>query len=182
VWLLPNNRDATLKGVRAVGVDIGGEIRENKVWKHLHASFILGNGCNLPFKKETFDVVVCCGVLDHVYNQRRFLRECRRVLKNNGLFLCYYLPNKTGPESLFAKVLRTEHQFFERGEIQRLFRECGYDVFKVSREHVIPEPRFSRAQEIWNRLHKILALLDDALTKTPLRFLGDNWRVYARKK
>jgi len=171
-----------LKGIRVVGIDIGGEIRENKVWKHLHASFILGDGCNLPFKKGTFDAVICCGVLEHAYNQHKFLRECRRVLKNNGLFLCYYLPNKTGIESLFSKVLYTEHKFFERSKIERLFRECGYDVLTVTREHVIPEPRFSRVQEIWNRLHKILALLDDALTKTPLKVFGDDWKVYARKR
>lgn len=170
-----------LKGTRVVGIDIGGEIRECKVWKHLLASFILGDGCKLPFKSEMFDAVVCCGALEHVYNERNFLEECRRVLKNNGLFLCYYLPNKTGFESLFSKILPTDHKFYDNNRIEHLFRECGYEVLTTTREHVIPEPRFSPALEIYNRMHKILALLDDALTKTPLRVFGDNWRVYGRK-
>jgi len=171
-----------VKGVRVVGVDIGGEIRENKVWKHLRAPFILADGCNLPFKSGMFDAVICCGVLEHVYDKRKFLEESRRVLKNNGLFLCYYLPNKTGFEFLFSKVLPTEHKFYDKNSIEHLFRECGYEVLTITREHVIPEPRFSQALEIWNRLHKIFALLDDALTKTPLKVFGDNWRVYARKR
>jgi ubiquinone/menaquinone biosynthesis C-methylase UbiE len=171
-----------LKGIGVVGIDIGGETGENKVWKHLQAPFILGDGCNLPIEKGMFDAVVCCGVLEHVYNQPKFLKECRRILKNSGLFLCYYLPNRTGVESLFSRVLYTDHIFFEKSKIECLFRECGYDVLTVAREHVIFEPRqFGRAQELWNRLGKSLALLDDTLTKTPLKFFGDNWRVVAKK-
>lgn len=169
-----------LKGVKVCGVDIGGELRENKIWKHLRAPFVLGDGCNLSFKSEMFDAVVCCGVLEHVYDERKFLEECRRVLKKNGLFLCYYLPNRTGFESLFSKVLTTEHKFYDINNIKRLFIECGYEVLTITREHVIPEPRFGRAIEFWNRLHKVLSLLDDALIGTPLRFFGDNWRVYAK--
>jgi ubiquinone/menaquinone biosynthesis C-methylase UbiE len=169
------------KGFRAVGIDIGGEIRECKVWKHLLASFILGDGCKLPFASELFDVVVCCGALEHVYDERRFLKECGRVLKNDALFLCYYLPNKTGFESLFSKILPTGHKFYDKNSIELLFKKCGYEVLTVRREHVIPEPRFTRTLEVWNRSYKVLTLLDDVLARTGLRFFGDNWRVYARK-
>lgn len=163
------------------GVDIGGENRENKVWKHLRASFVLGDGCNLPFKSEMFDAVVCCGALEHAYNSRKFLKDSGRVLKNNGLFLCYYLPNKTGLESLFSKVFPSEHNFYDNNSIEHLFSECGYEVLTVTREHVIPELRFLPVLQIWNRLNKILVHLDDLLNKTRLKFFGDNWRVYARK-
>lgn len=172
-----------LKGIKVVGIDIGGSIRKCEVWKHLHASLILGDAINLPFKSEMFDAVVCCGVLEHVYNERKFLEECRRVLKNKALFLCYFLPNKTGCESLFSRIASTGHKFYDKNSIGHLFKKCGYEVLTVTREHVIPQPHFSsQAPDIWNRLHKVLTLLDDALTKTPLEFFGDDWRVYARKK
>ena len=193
-----------LKGVRAVGLDIGGpgvvkkewrkvrdicdlsphgETKQNKVWKHLLSSFVLGDGCTLPFASEMFDVVLCCGVLEHVYDERRFLLECGRVLKNDAIFLCYYLPNKTGFESLFSKFffLPTIHKFYDKNTIEPLFRECGYEVLTVTREHVVPEPRFTQTMKIWNRSYKTFTLLDDALARTLLRFFGDNWRVYARK-
>jgi SAM-dependent methyltransferase len=44
-----------LEGVEAIGIDIGGDTRENRVWKHLSSIFILGDGCNLPFGSNVFD-------------------------------------------------------------------------------------------------------------------------------
>lgn len=170
-----------LKGIIVYGIDLGGQTRENKVWKHLSAPFILGDGCNLPFKSKMFDAVICCGVLEHVYNERKFLKECGRVLKNNNLFLCYYLPNKTGFESLFSKIIHTEHKFYDNNGINHLFRECGYEILNITREHFIPVLGFGRTIEYWNRFNKILSLLDDMLIKTPLKYFGDNWKIYARK-
>jgi len=157
---------------------------QNKVWKHLLSPFVLGDGCTLPFANGTFDAVVCCGVLEHVYDPRRFLEECGRVIKNNGLFLCYYLPNKTGIESLSSRFfsLPTIHQFYDKNMIEPLFGECGYEVLKVTREHLIPEPRFNVTIKIWNKSRKAFTWLDDVLAKTQLQFFGDNWKVCARKK
>ncbi len=170
-----------LKGAKVVGLDIGGGLNACKIWKHLSSSFVLGDGCKLPFLSENFEVVVCCGALEHVYDERKFLMEARRVLKNNGLFLCYYLPNKTGFESLFSKISYTDHKFYDSKRIRHLFTECGYEVLTMRREHVIPELRLGPVQATYNKLHRFVALLDDVLTKSPLRFFGDNWRVYGRK-
>jgi len=171
-----------LKRMRVMGIDIGGEVRENKVWKHLNAPFVLGDGCNLPVKSETFDVVVCCGVLEHAYDKRRFLKECYRVTKSNGLFLCYFLPNKTGLESLLSRIISTEHIFYEGSSIESLFNECGWKVFAAKREHIMPSFYVHNGlQNLANKLDKIIFMLDDMLSETPLRFFGTNWKVYARK-
>jgi ubiquinone/menaquinone biosynthesis C-methylase UbiE len=171
-----------LKRTAVMGIDIGGETRENKVWKHLRAPFVLGDGCNLPVKSETFDVVVCCGVLEHAYDKRRFLKECYRVSKSNGLFLCYFLPNKTGLESLFSRITSTEHIFYDGSSIESLFNECGWKVFAAKREHIMPSFYVhSSLQKLANKLDQIIVMLDDMLGETPLRFFGTNWKVYAGK-
>ena len=193
-----------LKGIKAIGLDIGApgaekkewtrngetydystkdESRQNKVWKDLPSSFILGDGCTLPFASEVFDTVVCCGTLEHVYSERKLLKECSRILKKDSLFLCYYLPNKTGFESLSSKYfyLPTIHKFYDKAMIESLFNHGGFDIFTITREHLIPEPHFVQKIKKLEDLYKNLALFDDVLSRTQLRFFGDNWKVYARK-
>jgi len=47
----------------------------------------------LPFKNESFDVIVCCKTLPHVNNLRQTLNEFNRVLKKGGvMFLDFYSP------------------------------------------------------------------------------------------
>jgi len=48
--------------------------------------FIDGVGENLPFKDKEFDIVLLLNVLDHVQSSKKVLSECRRVLKDNGIF------------------------------------------------------------------------------------------------
>jgi len=38
----------------------------------------------LQFSDETFDVIYCSHVLEHIPDDRKAMRECRRVLKKNG--------------------------------------------------------------------------------------------------
>jgi ubiquinone/menaquinone biosynthesis C-methylase UbiE len=168
---------------QVMGIDIGGEVRENKVWKHLQAPFVLGDGCILPLRSNFFDVVLCCGVLEHSYNKLQFLKECCRVTKNNGLFLCFFLPNKTGMESMFSGLIKTDHVFYDRGNIVSLFNECGWQVLVSKREHVMPSLYFLKGlQKLENRLGRTTLMLDDLLNKTPVNLFGNDWRVFAVKR
>jgi ubiquinone/menaquinone biosynthesis C-methylase UbiE len=172
-----------IKGLSVVGLDYGGSRHESKVWKHLRSPFLLGDGCTLPFPSGIFNTVVCCGVLEHVYNEQKFLLECKRVLNKRGLFLCYYLPNETGCESFFAKIgVPTMHKFYTQRKIIELFNKCGYDIIHTSREHVIPELRISNSQKVYNKLRSVITTLDDNLNQSAFNVFGDNWRVYARSK
>lgn len=47
------------------------------------------DGCQIPFKKETFDVVLSNAVLEHVDNLERLFQEMYRVIKKQGV--CYHL-------------------------------------------------------------------------------------------
>lgn len=52
------------------------------------AAFALASGMDLPFKDESFDVVVCNHVYEHVPDAPRMMREIARVLRPGGA--CYF--------------------------------------------------------------------------------------------
>jgi len=47
-------------------------------------SFVLGDGCRLPFKDGSFDTVLCVHVLEHVFHPHEMFREIVRVLRRDG--------------------------------------------------------------------------------------------------
>ncbi|MEN3047045.1 MAG: methyltransferase domain-containing protein [Candidatus Hydrothermales bacterium] len=53
---------------------------------------LVGDGFNLPFKDNSFDLVVCTHTLEHIKNPILFLSEIKRVLKSRGI-LYLSLPN-----------------------------------------------------------------------------------------
>jgi 2-polyprenyl-3-methyl-5-hydroxy-6-metoxy-1,4-benzoquinol methylase len=49
-----------------------------------NVSFAVANGMFLPFRRESFDLVLSHAVIEHVADAARYLRECGRVLKPGG--------------------------------------------------------------------------------------------------
>lgn len=62
-----------------------------------------------PFEDDSFDLVIACEVIEHIYDTDHFLEESNRVLERNG-FLVISTPNLT---SLFnrAKMLLGRYPF-----------------------------------------------------------------------
>lgn len=52
-------------------------------------SHVQSVGENLPFKDQTFSIILCINVLDHVYSPSALLHEVRRCLKNDGILIMY---------------------------------------------------------------------------------------------
>jgi 2-polyprenyl-6-hydroxyphenyl methylase / 3-demethylubiquinone-9 3-methyltransferase len=70
--------------------------------ENLAITYLVGNGEKLPFAAASFDLVICCDVLEHVLNVDKVLSEAARILRNpdpalgksGGLF-CYDTLNRT---------------------------------------------------------------------------------------
>lgn len=60
------------------------------------ASFVRGDAMQLPFPNESFDVIICAQVYEHVPNDLVLFSEIDRLLKSNGI-LCFSGPNKLFP-------------------------------------------------------------------------------------
>jgi|GEM_PF-661476 len=73
------------------GLDIcskfeGTGIKISNERKIKNLKFIQGNGCNLPFKDNYFDLVISHSVIEHTNSPEDYISEAYRVLKPGGIF------------------------------------------------------------------------------------------------
>lgn len=61
------------------------------------------NDRKLPYEDGTFDMINCSAVLEHLFYPLEVLRECRRVLKDDGVILVS-LPNDKGLSALYSQM------------------------------------------------------------------------------
>jgi len=138
--------------------------------------------CNeaLPFKDNSFDVVISNHVIEHVQNQELHIREIKRVLKKGGtlylatpnrlwpyevhykLYFLHYLPYK-----LFLKVLKTTRLYIEDvnlltlNNIKALLKEG--DLISFSGEIIKSPASYLMSAPAW--LEKILNIIPIRLLK-----------------
>src|SRR3989344_1479339 len=83
------NNFITRLGFKILGIPhIGIRIRARKIIKNFkNIEFSIADLCSLPFKKESFDEIICSDVLEHIKNDEEALFELARVLKKEGVLL-----------------------------------------------------------------------------------------------
>lgn len=85
-------------GLRVEGVDPSGPslltARSHAERSGLRVGYVRGSGEALPFADASFDLVVCCDVLEHVADLERVIAETARVMKPGGLYV-YDTINRT---------------------------------------------------------------------------------------
>lgn len=86
------SREAIIKGAKVISMDISSrliKITHNKC----HNKVVRGDVLNLPFKNDSFDIVLSTEVIEHTLNPGKAIAEMARVLKRNGI-LILTTPNK----------------------------------------------------------------------------------------
>ncbi|MCL0079871.1 class I SAM-dependent methyltransferase [Dehalococcoidia bacterium] len=80
------------KGARKV---VGGDISKVSIRyataRYCHRQnmlFLILDAQRLPFRSNTFDIVISLETIEHVPNPEVFLNECKRVLREGGLLIC----------------------------------------------------------------------------------------------
>ncbi len=85
-------------GFTVTGIDPAekaiGVARTHAVQNSFPIDYHIGYGDKLPFKDETFDIVVCNGVLEVIKDWNSVIREIARVLVHQGIFM-FYTTNRT---------------------------------------------------------------------------------------
>jgi ubiquinone/menaquinone biosynthesis C-methylase UbiE len=116
----------------------GLEISENFVaiarQSYPQFSFHQGSALSMPFPKDSFDVLICSASFHHFPNPRQFLKEARRVLKNDGrlviaeihlpIFLKYY------NQYLDKYNHEGDVKVYSPRELAHLFAISGFELIK----------------------------------------------------
>jgi len=79
-----------------IGLDVDNEIimHAQKKYRTANCYFILYDGEKIPFEDYKFDGVISFQVIEHIEDDKRFVSEIHRVLKENGIFILT-TPNRT---------------------------------------------------------------------------------------
>lgn len=88
-----------------------------------------GRGEHLPFTDESFDLIVCLWVLEHLRSPEQVLHEVRRVLRPGGHFL-FLTPNLRNPLLTLNRLGRAVPQL-QRRLVPRLYGRIEADTFPV---------------------------------------------------
>lgn len=80
------------------------------------ARFSVGNAVKMEFPADSFDVVICAGVIDHIRDYERVVTELLRVLRKDGLLVVAF-PNLFSPWAwwrnfVFYPLLRRMRPFY----------------------------------------------------------------------
>jgi len=68
------------------GIDISAKAISQAKKRNLNINFKVADAQKLPFKDNTFDVVTCFDLIEHVKYPKLVLSEIHRVLKKRGIF------------------------------------------------------------------------------------------------
>ncbi len=82
--ILANEVASRLNGGRMVGLEYSFDQLASARGENGRLRFVRGDGANLPFHDNEFDLVYCRYVIEHLHDVPAVLKEIRRVLKPGG--------------------------------------------------------------------------------------------------
>ena len=96
----------------------------------------------LPFEEESFDVVLSCGVLEHVEDESGSLAEIRRILRPEGFFVVMMLPNEWSYAEFMARnVFRASdhYRLYSMEKMCRLLSRFGFEAVETWYSNILPK-------------------------------------------
>jgi len=95
------------------------------------ADCVCADATHLPFRRHAFDSIVSLETLEHVRDQRLFLKNVKDSLKKGGK-LILSTPNKMYTSPFLPKPLNPYHtNEFYLGQLQKFLRTHGFSIDKI---------------------------------------------------
>ena len=119
------------------GIDISKEMLDVAKKNYKNIKLIEADCENLPIKNNTYDLVIGRGILHHLPNPEKGIKEIMRVTKPNGLILISEPKYNIFLELLRRIIRKTTkhfsetHKDFSEKEIKNMFEKEGLKVKKI---------------------------------------------------
>ena len=116
--------------------------KEHAAFSELAIAYQHSHSESLPYEANSFDVVTCADVLEHVADLRQTLAEIHRVLKPGGMF-CFDTINRTFKSKLILIWLLEDilrlipagvhdwQKFIKPEELIDLIQDIGFDCIEI---------------------------------------------------
>ena len=136
--MMLNMLNQNLNVKTAIGLDFSIELLKTN--KNPKLNLVKGDAIELPFKEDSFDVVVATAVIEHVSDAGKMLKECWRILKESGLCIL------TTPDPIFEHIatkfgyLEEEQHVktFKLLELTSLLKSKGFKILKAEKFMMCP--------------------------------------------
>lgn len=158
-------RDA--KSVTGVDVDADAAREALRECGSDKARVLLGDGTNLPFNDESFDVVTSFETLEHLHERSLFLSELKRVIRSDGTLLLS-TPNANYTKPVNGKPSNPFHVFEYAPSELKAELEGHFTIDKFLGQTLDAAIKIPPFQDAQNRLSKDVA--------TQARLFG--WKVF----
>lgn len=157
---------------KVVGADYSEEAIEyaRRHYQKEGLHFLRSDAQQMQFANESFDVVVSLETIEHLERYEDFLKECNRVLKPGGIFVCSSINRKAGfgyrspwhfkefsPEELYKLIAR----YFVEVELYGQLYFGKFDILK---------------KKVLMRLKPITSLIPQSVRSPLLKFIQPEYR------
>ncbi|MGW0246883.1 class I SAM-dependent methyltransferase [Nocardia goodfellowii] len=120
---------------KVIGLDYDSSAVEHVRARYPRVEMIQGNLADLPLEDASVDVVVNFQVIEHLWDQRQFLRECLRVLRPGGELLIS-TPNRITFSPGRDTPLNPFHtRELNAAELTELLVDAGFEVSVMTGVH-----------------------------------------------
>jgi len=110
----------------------------NRAKKKIHLSnveFSVGDANLLKFKDNTFDAIFDFGIIHHIPNWRKCLKELKRLLKPNGQLIIEDLSRDTFYDTFLGKILKKllvhpYEKMFSKKELFDELKNLGFIIME----------------------------------------------------
>ncbi|OGM75738.1 hypothetical protein A2382_00605 [Candidatus Woesebacteria bacterium RIFOXYB1_FULL_38_16] len=86
--IIDNHLSRYFKSVTGIDIDKDAVVFAQKTFKQKNLKFKVDDAMKLSFPSNSFDIVICAQIYEHVPNAKKLMSEIYRVLKPNGV--CYF--------------------------------------------------------------------------------------------
>ena len=90
----------------------------------------------LPYENNFFDAIYTKSLIEHISNHEHFFKECRRVLKNDGILITYTPDWETQYLNFYDDI--THIKPFTKITLENCYKMYGFENCKVEKFYQLP--------------------------------------------
>lgn len=118
----------------------------------------------LPYKDKFYDIITAGELMEHMYNDEEFLRECHRCLKDEGSIVLtvpniHFLVNRIimlfGQMPIFT-YCSFHYNIYNKDELIKKLERNGFKVSNVKGSHILCSSRRNPIGKVFEYLAELL--------------------------